>query len=48
MEVFLVINGAEIEATIDEQESVFINVASGQVSRAELTDWIEQHLAPLS
>ena len=48
MEVFLVINGLEIDAGIDEQETVFIKVASGELSRAELTDWIEQHLAPLS
>lgn len=48
MEVFLVINGVEIDATIDEQETVFIGIASGELSRAELTDWIEQHLASLS
>lgn len=45
MEVFLVMNGAEINATIDEQEVVFLSVASGGLSRTELIDWIEQHLA---
>jgi len=48
MEVFLVINGFEIGASIDEQEAAFIGVASGELSRADLTDWIEQHLASLS
>ena len=48
MEVFLVINGLEIDASIDEQEAAFIGVASGELSRAELTDWIAQHLASLS
>lgn len=48
MEVFLVINGVEIDASIDEQEIVCIGVASGELSRAELTDWIEEHLATLS
>ena len=48
MEVFLVMNGLEVDAAIDEQETVFTNVASGQLSRAELIDWIEEHLAPLS
>ena len=48
MEVFLVINGFEIDASIDEQEAAFIGVASGELSRAELNDWIEQHLASLS
>lgn len=48
MEVFLVINGFEIDASIDDQEAAFIGVASGELSRAELTDWIAQHLASLS
>lgn len=45
MEVFLVMNGAEIDATIDEQEMVFLGVATGRLSRTELIGWIEQHLA---
>lgn len=45
MEVFLVMNGAEIDATIDEQEMVFLGVANGRLSRTELIGWIEQHLA---
>ena len=48
MEVFLVINGFEIDASIDEQEAAFIGVASRELPRAELTDWIGQHLASLS
>ena len=48
MEVFLVINGFEIDASIDDQETVFIGVASGELSRTKLTDWTEQHLASLS
>ncbi len=41
MEVFLVINGVEIDASIDDQETLFNGVASGELPRAELTDWIE-------
>ena len=48
MEVFLVLNGLEIDAAIDEQETAFMKVASGELSRGELTDWIEEHLTPLS
>jgi death on curing protein len=48
MEVFLVINGAEIDASIDEQETEFFGAANGERSRAGLIDWIEQHLASLS
>lgn len=47
MEVFLVINGAEIDATIDDQETMIIDVASGRVSRAGFTEWIEERLVPL-
>ncbi len=45
MEVFLVMNGAEVDAAIDEQEMVFLGVANGRLSRTELIGWIEQHLA---
>jgi death on curing protein len=48
MEVLLVINGLEIDASIDEQETLFVGVASGELSRAALTEWIEEHLAALS
>ncbi|MGE3388321.1 MAG: type II toxin-antitoxin system death-on-curing family toxin [Bdellovibrionales bacterium] len=44
MEVFLILNGYEISATIEEQESYFLSIASGQVTRSELTEWIETHL----
>ena len=44
MEVFLILNGYEIAATVQEQERYFLSVASGQVTRSELTEWIENHL----
>jgi death on curing protein len=44
MEVFLVMNGAEIDATVDEQEIVFMDVANGRLSRPELIGWMERHL----
>jgi death-on-curing protein len=46
MEVFLVINSSEISATADEQEALILGVASGQISRGELTNWIGKHLVP--
>jgi death on curing protein len=46
MEVFLIINGREISGTVEEQEGLIIAVASGQMSRAELINWIEEHLVP--
>jgi death-on-curing protein len=44
MEVFLVLNGYEIGATVDEQEQIILAVASGQMERAALGEWIDQHI----
>lgn len=45
-EVFLLLNGHEINASVDEQERFIIEVASGKVSRIELSDWISKHMVP--
>jgi death on curing protein len=44
MATFLLLNGREIEATVDEQERLMLDLASGRLSRAELTDWLQQHV----
>jgi death on curing protein len=44
MEVFLVLNGYEIEASIDEQEQVVLSVASGRMDRAALSEWLNPHI----
>src|SRR6185295_13208644 len=44
MEVFLLLNSYEIDASVDDQEKVIINVASGKVSRIELSEWISKHM----
>lgn len=44
MELFLILNGYEIEAGVDEQEQLILNVAAGHVKRAELTAWLRSHL----
>ncbi|MDE2890435.1 MAG: type II toxin-antitoxin system death-on-curing family toxin [Gemmatimonadota bacterium] len=44
MEVFLILNGHEIGADVDEQETVIIGVASGQVSRESLVEWLTEHV----
>jgi death-on-curing protein len=44
MEVFLLLNGHEIEAPVDEQESIIIGVASGKISRIQLSEWLHKHL----
>jgi death on curing protein len=45
MATFLLLNGAEIHAAIDEQERLMLDLASGRLSRAELTVWLEQHVS---
>jgi death-on-curing protein len=42
MEVFLVMNGYELTASVDEQESVILALASGQLTREELTQWVQK------
>jgi death-on-curing protein len=44
MEVFLLLNGHEIDASVDEQEKIIIDVASGKVTRVELSEWISDHM----
>jgi death on curing protein len=44
MEVFLVMNGYEIEASIDEQEDLILLIASGKRNRQDLIDWVENHI----
>ena len=44
MEVFLALNGHEIRAKVDEQKTVILGVASGQMSRQELTERLIDHV----
>jgi death on curing protein len=44
MEVFLLLNSHEIDASVDEQEAIIIEVASGKVSRIELSEWVSKHM----
>jgi death-on-curing protein len=46
LETFLVLNGFELEATVDDAESLFLALAAGTVPRPELTAWVGQHLVP--
>jgi death on curing protein len=46
METFLVLNGFEIQATVDEAERIVLDVAAGQCSREQLTQWLLGHIVP--
>jgi death on curing protein len=43
MEVFLLMNSWELVGTVDEQERLMLDLADGQITREELTAWLEQH-----
>ncbi len=47
METFLVLNGAEVDAQVGDQERVMLDLAAGRIDRSQLTDWLRQHLRPL-
>ena len=44
MEVFLVLNGYEVRAKVEEQERVMRALAAGEMRREELVEWIEAHM----
>jgi death-on-curing protein len=44
MELFLVMNGHEIVAPVDEQQGVILRVAQGEVRREEFVSWLQLHL----
>ena len=46
MEVFVMLNGFEIVATVDDQERLMLDLAAGNVTREELAQWLEKHLQP--
>jgi death-on-curing protein len=44
MATFLLLNGADITATMDVQEQLMLNLASGRMSRSDLVDWLRDHV----
>jgi death-on-curing protein len=44
METFLILNGFEIDASVDEQEEVILQVASGELKREVFTSWLRAHI----
>lgn len=47
MEIFLMLNGYEISASVDEQVDIILGVASGNVSRERFLDWLRAHTIEL-
>ncbi len=44
IEVFLILNGFEIQAHIDEQETTIIQVAAGEMSLPDFTNWLKNRI----
>jgi len=48
METFLVLNGFELHADVDDSEKIILGLAAGQLTREELLNWISQHIHPMT
>lgn len=46
METFLVLNGLEINASVDEQERMVLMLAAGELGREAFVEWLQQHTTP--
>jgi death on curing protein len=44
METYLVLNGCEIKATVNDSEQLILGIAAGAVSRSELVSWLRSHI----
>jgi death-on-curing protein len=44
MEVFLVLNGQEMEASVDEQERLMMELAAGNLGRDDVVAWLSTHV----
>lgn len=47
METFMLLNGYEIDAEVDEQESIILQVAAGQMDKETFTEWVKSKSKPL-
>jgi death on curing protein len=47
METFLVLNGYELMAEIDDAEETILKLAAGDLSREELLKWVSAHVQQL-
>ena len=44
METFLILNGFEIVADVNEQERLMLDLAAGKITRQELAIWLGDHI----
>lgn len=46
MEVFLVLNGQQLDSSIDDAERTILGVAAGDIGREEFVEWVRAHVVP--
>ena len=46
LEVFLVLNGHEISASVDEQERFVLSIADGHETRESVHEWLRRYVVP--
>lgn len=44
METFLVLNGFELGASLDEQEQIILQLAAGVLQQEVFTNWLRVHI----
>ena len=47
METFLVMNGFELNADVDDSESVILRLAAGELERIPFTEWVVEHVTDI-
>ena len=47
METFMLLNGYEIDASVDEQEATILQVAAKEMDKETFTDWVKSRIKPL-
>ncbi len=47
MELFLALNGFEIQANEEEQEGIMLRLASGELARDDFAIWLKDHVVEL-
>jgi death on curing protein len=48
MEVFLFLNDFEIQSSVNEQENIILQVASGEMDREAFAVWLRDHVTATS
>jgi death-on-curing protein len=43
METFLLLNGTEVSADVDEQERIMLALAAGKMTRQAFVQWLNEH-----